>query len=39
MADEDALVDLDVVDDARHVERDITGLAEPTDEGVFLVLG
>lgn len=38
MADEDALEHLDVVDDARHVERDTSGLAEPTEEGVFLVL-
>lgn len=38
VADEDALVHLDVVDYARHIERDTSGLAEPTEEGIFLVL-
>src|SRR5437016_1419948 len=38
VTNEDALEHLDVVDDARHVERKTSGLAEPTEEGVFLVL-
>src|SRR5207302_5879541 len=38
VTDEDALEHFDVVNDARHVERNTSGLAEPPEEGVFLVL-
>lgn len=38
MLDEDTLVCFDVVDDARHVERNNSWLAEPPEECVFLVL-